>query len=149
MITYLLDWAHKSSKSHLKTREMDEYLSNNLSVFWTKMYEECESICKNLESCQMFKRIKKRKRIVMYIRLNSWFERYQAYTVELDSRKTNNHAYPYLLIIVDHFSKYRFAYAISVKKKQKQLGFTWLKLLQLESLKCFIQIMGKNLLTSF
>ena len=65
MIAYFLDWAHKSTKSHLKTREMGEYLSNKLNVFWPKMYEECECFCKDLESCQMFKRIKKRKRIVM------------------------------------------------------------------------------------
>ena len=87
MITYLLDWAHKSTKTHLKTREKGEYLSNKLNVFWQKMYEELESFWKNLESCQMFKRIKKRKRIVMYIRSNSWFERYQADIVELDSKK--------------------------------------------------------------
>ena len=51
----------------------------------------------------MFKKIKKRKRIVMYIRSNSWFESYQVDTVELDSRITHNHAYPYLLTIVDHY----------------------------------------------
>ena len=28
MNAYFLDWAHKSTKSHLKTREMGEYLSN-------------------------------------------------------------------------------------------------------------------------
>ena len=56
----------------------------------------------------MFKRIKKRKRILMYIRSNSSFERYQAHTVKLDNRITHNHAYPYLLTIVDHFSKYGF-----------------------------------------
>ena len=118
MITYLLDWAHKSTKSHLKTREMGEYLSNKLNVFWPKMYEEFERFCKDLESYQMFKRIKKRKRIVKYIRSNSWFERYQVDTVELESRKTNNHVYPYLLTIVDHFSKYGFAYAIPDKKSR-------------------------------
>ena len=80
------------------------------------MYEECELFCKDWESYQMFKKIKERTRIVKYIRSNSWFERYQAYTVELDSRKTHNHAYPYLLIIADHFSKYGFAYAIPDKK---------------------------------
>ena len=52
------------------------------------------------------------------MRSNSWFERYRADTVELDSRKTNNHAYPYLLTIVDHFSKYRFTYAIPDKKAE-------------------------------
>ena len=128
MITYLLDWAHKSTKSHLKTREMGEYLSNKLNVFSLKMYEECERFCKDWESCQMFKKIKKRKRIVKYIRSNSWFKRYQADTVELDNRIIHNHTYPNLLTIVDHFSKYGFAYAIS-DKKQKQLGITWLKLL--------------------
>ena len=66
----------------------------------------------------MFTKIKKRKRIVMYIRSNAWFERYQADILELDSRKTNNHAYPYLLTIVDHFSKYGFAYAILDKKSR-------------------------------
>ena len=65
----------------------------------------------------------------MNIRSNSWFERYQADTVELDSRITNNNAYPYLLTIVDHFSKYGFKYAIPDKKKHKQLGVTWIKLL--------------------
>ena len=118
MITYLLDLAHKSTKAHLKTREMGEYLSNKLNVYWPKMYEECERFCKDLDSCQMFKRIKKRKRIVMNIRSNSWLERYQADTVELDSRKTNNHAYPYLLTIVDHLSKYGFTYVIPEKKEE-------------------------------
>ena len=73
MIAYLLDWAHKSAKTYLKTREMGEYLSNKLNVFWLKMYEECEHFYKGWESCQMFKKIKKRKRIVKYIRSNSWF----------------------------------------------------------------------------
>ena len=63
MITYLLDWAHKSTKAHLKTREMGEYLSNKLNVYWPKMYEECERFCKDFDSCQMFKRIKKRKKL--------------------------------------------------------------------------------------
>ena len=61
MTTYLLDRAHKSTKSHLKTREMGEYLSNKLNVFWLKMYEECERFCKDLESCQMLKRFRKEK----------------------------------------------------------------------------------------
>ena len=43
---------------------------------------------------------------------------YQADTVELDSRATHNHAYPYLLTIVDNFSKYEFAYAIPDKKSR-------------------------------
>ena len=54
----------------------------------------------------------------MYISSNSWFERYQADTVELDSRITHNHVYPYLFTIVDHFSKYGFAYAIPDKKSR-------------------------------
>ena len=116
MLVYLLEWAHKSTKAHLKAREMGEYLSNKLNEFWSKMYEEFESFCKDLESCQMFKKIK--KRIVKHIRSNSWFERYQADTVELDSRITHNHAYPYLLTIVYHFSKYWFAYAILDKKAE-------------------------------
>ena len=97
---------------------MAEYLSNKLNMFWQKMYEECERFCKDWESCQMFKKIKKRKRIVMHIRSNSWFESYQVDTVELDSRITHNHAYPYLLTIVDHFSKYGFAYAIPDEKAE-------------------------------
>ena len=68
---------------------MGEYLSKKLNLFWPKIYEVCERFCKDWEPCQMFTKIKKRKRIVMYIRSNSWFERYQADTVELDSRKTN------------------------------------------------------------
>ena len=98
---------------------MGEYLSNKLNVFWPKMYEECERFFKDWESCQMFTKIKKRKRIVKYIRSNALFERYQADTVELDSRITHNQAYPYFSTIVDHFSKYRFTYAISDKKAEK------------------------------
>ena len=60
----------------------------------------------------MFQRVKKRTRIEKYIRSNSWFERYQADTVELNCRITHNHTYPYILTIVDHFSKYGIAYAI-------------------------------------
>ena len=66
----------------------------------------------------MFTKIKKRKIIVKYIRSNACFERYQVDTVELDNRITNNHAYPYLLTIVDHYSKYEFAYAIPDKKAE-------------------------------
>ena len=33
MIAFLLDWTHESKKSHMKTREMNEYLSNKLNVF--------------------------------------------------------------------------------------------------------------------
>ena len=54
MIAYPLDWAYKSTKSHLKTREMGEYLSNKLNMFWPKMHEEYERFCKDWESCQMF-----------------------------------------------------------------------------------------------
>ena len=54
----------------------------------------------------------------MYIRSNSWFESYQVDTVELDSRITHNRAYPCLLTIVDHFSKYGFTYAIPDKKAE-------------------------------
>ena len=87
-------------------------------MFWQKMYEEWERFCKDWKSYQMFTKIKKRKRIVKYIRSNSWFERYQADTVELDSRITHIHASPYLLTIVDHFSKYEFPYAIPDKKSR-------------------------------
>ena len=54
----------------------------------------------------------------MYISSNSWFERYQAGTVERDNKKAHNHAYPYFLTIVDRFSKYGFAYAIPEKKEK-------------------------------
>ena len=43
---------------------------------------------------------------------------YQADTVELDFRITHNHTYPYILTIVDHFSKYVFAYVIPDKKAE-------------------------------
>ena len=118
MIEYLLGRAHKSTKSHLKKREMREYLSSKVNVFWSKMYEEYGRFCKDWESCQMFQRVKKRKRIVKYIRSNSWFERYQEDPVELDSRITHNNTYPYILTIVDHFSKYGFTYAIPDKKAE-------------------------------
>ena len=118
MIEYLLDRTHKSTKSYLKKREIGEYLSSKLNVSWPKMYEECVRFCKDWESCQMFQRVKKRKRIVKYIKSNSRFEPYQAYTVELDSRITHNHTYPNILMIVDHFSKYGFAYAIPDKKAE-------------------------------
>ena len=87
------------------------------------MYEECERFCKDWESCQMFKKIKKRKIIVKCIRTNSWFEKYQANTFELDNRITHNHAYSYLLTIVDHFSKYGFAYAIPDKKVETNRNY--------------------------
>ena len=148
MIAYFLDWVHKSTKSYLKTKEMGEYLSNKLIVFWPKMYEEWERFCKDWESCQMFTKIKNRKRIVKYIRSNALFKRYQADNVELDSRITHNHAYPYLLTIVDHFSKYGFVYAIPDKKEEiirNYMGQAFV----IGDLKCFIQTMKKNLLTSF
>ena len=54
--------------------------------------------------CYMFKKIKKRERIVKYIRSNSWFEVYQADTVKFDNRITHNYAYTFLLTIANHFS---------------------------------------------
>ena len=61
MIAYLLDWAHKSTKLHLKTSEMGEYLSNKLKVFYPKMFEECERFYKDWESWNFFKRLRKEK----------------------------------------------------------------------------------------
>ena len=65
-----------------------------------------------------------------------------------DSRITHNHAYPYLLIIVDHFSKYGFAYTIPDKKAETIKNYM-AQASVIGSLKCFIQTMEKNLLTSF
>ena len=65
MIEYLLDRAHKSTKSHLKKREMEGYLSSKL-----KMYEECEGFCKDWEPCQMFQRVKNSK--VYQIKFMIW-----------------------------------------------------------------------------
>ena len=59
---------------------------------------------------------KEKNRNVYYIKFI--IERYHIDSVELDSRKTHNYAYPYLLTIVDHFSKYGFAYAIPYKKAE-------------------------------
>ena len=72
----------------------------------------------------MFIKIQKRKRIVKYIRSNSRIEKYQVDTIKLDSRITHNHVYPYLLTIVDHFSKYGFAYAIPDKKAETIRNYT-------------------------
>ena len=87
------------------------------------MYEECECFCKDWDSRLVFKKIKKRKRIVKYIRSNSWFERYQADTFELDSKIIHNQAYSYLMKIVNHFSKYGFAYAIPDKKAETIMNY--------------------------
>ena len=61
-----------------------------------------------------------KKRIVKYIRSNSRIERYQADTIELNSRITHNHVYPYLLTIVDHFSKYMSLHMQSQTKNRKK-----------------------------
>ena len=66
----------------------------------------------------MFQTFKKWSRIIKYIKSSSWYERYQANTVELESRITEDNKYPYLLIIVDHFSKHGFAYLIKDKKAE-------------------------------
>ena len=68
----------------------------------------------------MFQTFKKRSRIIKYIKSSSWYERYQADTVELDSRITEDNKYPYLLTIVDHFSKYGIHILLRIKK-QRQL----------------------------
>ena len=112
------------------------------------MYEECKRFSKDWESCQMFKKIKKRQRIVKYIRSNSWLEKYQADTVALNSRITHNHVSPYLLAIVDHFSKYWFAYAIPYKKAETIKNYT-AQAFVIGEPQCFIHTMEKNLLTSF
>ena len=118
MIQVFLEKSHTSIKSHLKPRAMADYLSNTLNVFWPNMYDEWVEFCKAWESCQMFQTFKKRSRINKYIKSSSWYERYQADTVELDSRITEDNKYPYLLTIVYHFSKYGFAYPIKDKKAE-------------------------------
>ena len=72
--------------------------------------------------------IQKRQRIVNYIRSKRLFERGLVDTIELDSHITQDNTYLYLLAIIDHFSKYSFAYGIK-NKKHKQLEITWHKLL--------------------
>ena len=67
----------------------------------------------------MFTKIKNRKRIVKYIRSDAGFKRYRADGVELDSGITHNHAFLYLLTIVDHFSKYGFHMQSQTKKKKQ------------------------------
>ena len=118
MIQVFLEKSHTSIKSHLKPRAMADYLSNTLNVFWPNMYDEWVEFCKAWESCQMFQTFKKRSRIIKYIKSSSWYERYQADTVELDSRITEDNKYSYLFTIVDHFSKYGFAYPIKDKKAE-------------------------------
>ena len=87
MIAHLLDWAHKSIKSDLKTREMGDYLSNKLNVFfWKKCMKNVKAFVRIESHAKCLKKIKKRKGIVKYIRSNSWFERYQADIVELDKK---------------------------------------------------------------
>ena len=71
----------------------------------------------------MFQAFKKRSRIIEYIKSSSWYERYQADTVELNSIITEDKKYPYLLTIVDHFSKYGFAYPIKDKKAKTIRGY--------------------------
>ena len=74
---------------------MTDYLSNTQNVFWLNMYEEWVEFYKAWESCQMFQTFKKRSRIIKYIKSTSWYERYQADTVELDSRIAEDDKYPY------------------------------------------------------
>ena len=117
-------------------------------MFWLNMYDECWSFCKDWESCQMLKKNKKEKRIVKYIRLNSWFERCQANTVELDNRITHNHANHFLLTIVDRFRKYRFAYTIPDKKAETIRNYMALFFMIGEPL-MLLQWIEKNLFMSF
>ena len=76
-------------------------------MFWPKCIKNVNAFVRIESHARCLKRFRKeKKRIIMYISSNSWFERYQADTGELDSRiTTHNHAYPYLLTIVDHLSK--------------------------------------------
>ena len=85
-----------------------------MCLFW-KCMKNVNAFVRIESHAKCLKRLRKEK-IVKYIRSNSWFLKYQANTVELDNRITHNHAYPYLLIIVDHFSKYRYTYVIPDKK---------------------------------
>ena len=62
--------------------------------------------------------IQKISRINKLIKSSSWYERYQADTVELDSEITEVNKNPHRLTIVDHFSKYGFAYPIKDKKEE-------------------------------
>ena len=76
------------------------------------MYDEWVEFFKECESCQIFQTFKKRSRIIKYIKSSSRYEGYQADTVEHNSRITEDNKYPYPLTIIDHFSKYGFAYPI-------------------------------------
>ena len=94
MIQLFLEESHTSFKSHLKPRAMADYLNNTLNKFWPNLYGEWVDNCMACESCQMIQTFKKRSRIIKHIKSNSWYERYQADIVELDSRITEDNKYP-------------------------------------------------------
>ena len=121
MIQLFLEKSHTSIKSHLKPTAKTDYLSNTLNVFWPNTYNEWVEFCIAWELCQMFQLFKKRSRIIKYIKSSLWYERYQADTIELDSRITEDNKYPYLLTIVDYFSKYELHIMLRILKKQRQL----------------------------
>ena len=69
MITYLLDWAHKSTETHLKkqekhilkTREMSEYLSNKLNVFWLECMKNVNAFVRIESHARCLKGLRKEK----------------------------------------------------------------------------------------
>ena len=61
MIAYLLDWAHKSIKSHLKTREIGEYLSNKQTCFDRKCMKNVNAFVRIESHTKCLQRLRKEK----------------------------------------------------------------------------------------
>ena len=60
-IAYLLDWAHRSTKSHLKTREMSEHLSNKLNELLLKWMKNVNTFVRIESHVICLKRLRKEK----------------------------------------------------------------------------------------
>ena len=65
--------------------------------------------------CHTHQKHKKKQRVVKHIWTTRWFQRYQADTVELDKSLPEEGKFNYILIFIDHFSKYAWVYPLMSK----------------------------------
>ena len=108
--------AHKKTTSHLARDSMKDYISKSLNMYWTGIKDDWDKYAKTILSCQKSRPNPRKRKQFKYIVCSKPLERYQIDCVELDHYLTQGTKFYGLLWVIDHFSKYGWAYLIKDKQ---------------------------------
>ena len=83
-------------KNHVPWRDTADKIFRR----WITTGRICEAIIWMSNSSKT----QEKQRVVKYIRITRWFQRYKADTVKLDKSLTEEEKFNYILTVIDHFS---------------------------------------------